>query len=116
MSWKSIFKLWVDRTTCGSECHRPHSISYISLLSEKERKKLRKFRCRIPFENYVGSIVKEGKTVDVYAYEKKVSEIRLLLNKPKEKKENEIEEEMLEEESWEQIYTYSDMDYEEENC
>ena len=117
MKIKEICKIWTDRTTCCSVCHRPHYIANYKTLPENIKKKLKPFSCALPIHpkdlkhgcrGYCGSYVKEGYTIDVFDFDvnSRTYVIDLFKRSKKEKEEDSLEE--IIEESWEAIFQYED--------
>lgn len=118
MNTKEILRIWNNRTTCCSECHKAHYIANLNSLEEKIKKKLKPLKCHLPIHfrdlrkgcrGYIGSYEKEGYTVDVYDFDiNSRTYVIDLFKRSKEEKEEDSLEEMVETESWEQIYQFED--------
>lgn len=98
-------------------CGKAHLVKPLDTLSERERRKLVKLDHRIFDKGYIGSLTVDDEVWEFYS-PLVTEEVRIEISTPEltEDLETESKRELEEQnkEAWEQIYTYEDMDSEED--
>jgi hypothetical protein len=56
----------IEKEKICKQCGRKHRITFYFLLDPEVILKLQKLSCHLPLDNYLGSIITENETIDVF--------------------------------------------------